>query len=73
MKKESLFLLFLLFTCKILLAQQADLVLPGNNIITLQTKGYCAEAVAIKGNLIVALGKADDKKYILAQKLTWLN
>ncbi len=68
MIKKTTFLLFFYLTAQVLRAQQADLVLTGGNIITLQTKGDRAEAVAIKDNLIVAVSKASDiKKYIGAK------
>jgi len=48
-----------------LLAQKADIVLIGGNIITLKQKGDRAEAVAIKDNLVLGVGTNQDiKKYI---------
>jgi hypothetical protein len=56
-----LFLLAPMFTS----AQQADLVLNNGNIITIKQKSDRAQAIAIKGNNIVAVGSNDDiKKYI---------
>ena len=52
---------FLLFTCFLFLyadsnAQQADLVLTNGNIVTLKVKGDRAQAIAIKGYEIIAVG-----------------
>ncbi len=64
MKKTILFF-FLLLSGKALFAQQADLVLTGGNIITLKQKGDRAQAIAIKDNVILAVGTNDEiKKYI---------
>jgi predicted amidohydrolase YtcJ len=48
--------ILLFFWSTRLIAQQADLVLTNGNIITLQSPGSRAQAVAIKGSLIVAIG-----------------
>ena len=48
-----------------LFAQQADIVLTNGNIITIKQKGDRAQAVAIKGSNIVAVGSNEDiQKYI---------
>lgn len=48
-----------------LFAQQADIVLTNGNIITIKQKGDRAQAVAIKGSNIVAVGSSEDiRKYI---------
>lgn len=66
-KKFTILLLFII-SVQALIAQQADLVLTGGNIITLQQKGDRAHAIAIKDNLIMDVGKVDDiKKYIGAK------
>ncbi|HEY9001368.1 MAG TPA: amidohydrolase [Mucilaginibacter sp.] len=58
-------LLFLLIAPLLSSAQQADLVLNNGNIITIKQKGDRAQAIAIKGNTIVAVGSNDEiKKYI---------
>ena len=63
MKKLTLILL-LLIAANILSAQQADIVLTNGNIITLKNKGDRAEAIAIKGSTILAVGSNQDiKKY----------
>jgi len=57
--------LLLLATHACLFAQQADLVLNNGNIITIKQKGDRAQAIAIKGNTIVAVGSNEEiKKYI---------
>ena len=63
--KRLTILLILLVTVTGLMAQQADLVLTGGNIITLKQKGDRAEAVAIKSGKIIAAGSNSEiKKYI---------
>lgn len=64
MKKILLFFVFLI-PAQTLVAQQADLVLTGGNIITVKQKGDRAQAVAIKNGWIIATGSdAQIKKYI---------
>ena len=64
--KKVITLLFLSLTVNtLLIAQQADIVLTGGNIITLKQKGDRAEAIAIKDNVILAVGSSSDlKKYV---------
>jgi predicted amidohydrolase YtcJ len=63
MKKAFVFSIIFL-GCYSLFAQKADIVLTNGNIITLQYKGARAQAVAIKGQTILAVGTNDDvKKY----------
>ena len=54
-----------LFVPLCLFAQKADIVLSNGNIITIKQKGDRAQAIAIKGQTILAVGGNDDvKKYI---------
>jgi len=57
--------IFLFIAPACLFAQQADLVLHNGNIITIKNKGDRAQAIAIKGHTILAVGSNDEvKKYI---------
>jgi len=62
---KQFFLFSCLFFSHFLYAQKADLVLRGGNIITLKFKGDRAEALAIKGQTILAVGtNAEIQKFI---------
>src|SRR6516165_9744698 len=58
--KLSSILLAIVFICEAAQAQSPDLVLMNGNIITLKSKGDRAQAVAIKGDKIVAVGTNDE-------------
>ncbi len=66
--KEYLFCVFLLFTSSLVFSQSADLVLLNGKIITLKEPGNTAEAVAIKGDKIIAVGKNDAIKKSISDK-----
>jgi predicted amidohydrolase YtcJ len=62
---------FLLFIWTATLAQSADLVLVNGKVITLRSPGDIAEAVAIKGDKIIAVGETDSiRKFISSHTKT---
>jgi predicted amidohydrolase YtcJ len=58
---KYIYLILLVFVCTTVFAQKADLVLKNGNIVTLKVKGDRAQAIAIKGEKIIAEGS---DKYI---------
>jgi predicted amidohydrolase YtcJ len=54
--KSKLFLLITILSCKAVISQTADIILTNGKIFTSNTKQLYVQAVAIKGNRIVAVG-----------------
>ena len=63
---KEVLLVFIISICtQLSFGQSSDLVLWKGNIITLQSNGHRAEAIAIKGDKIIATGTNEEiKKYI---------
>src|SRR5262250_2359163 len=69
--KSYLICVLLLFMCEAILSQSADLVLLNAKVITLRAAGDIAEAVAIKNDKIIAVGKTDSiRKFISSRTKT---
>ncbi len=63
--KEALLVFIISIYTQLSFGQSADLILWKGNIITLQSNGHRAEAIAIKGDTIVTTGTNEEiKKYI---------
>lgn len=60
MRQFFLFSLFVLFAAPTLRAQTADLVLTNGNVITVDARDRIAQAIAIRGDKIVAVGSNAD-------------